>query len=154
MQPLIVALLVSASVLLSSAAAGAASLASGQKLKVKVDPNKVDVETAALWQHFGGWCAIAEWQPAVKKCEESKEGDNVFRTLTLGNGGKIKEKLLDETLTSYRYSIIEKSAAGQKLRGAVLDHTRCCRSGRSQHRVVRNLRCRRRQGRKSRSRVY
>ena len=107
MQPLIVALLVSASVLLSSAAAGAASLASGQKLKVKVDPNKVDVETAALWQHFGGWCAIAEWQPAVKKCEESKEGDNVFRTLTLGNGGKIKEKLLDETLTSYRYSIIE-----------------------------------------------
>ena len=107
MKPLITALLVSASALLCSAPAGAASLASGQKLKVRVDPKKVEVETAALWQRFGGWCAIAEWQPAVKKCGESKEGDNVFRTLTLGNGGKIKEKLLAETPTSYRYSIIE-----------------------------------------------
>ena len=107
MKLLITALLVSVSVLLSSAPAGAANLASGQKLEVQVDPKKLDVETAALWQRFGGWCAIAEWQPAVKKCEESKEGDNVFRTLTLGNGGKIKEKLLDETPTSYRYSIIE-----------------------------------------------
>jgi len=107
MKPLITALLVSASVLLIGEAAGAASLASGQKLKVHVDPKMVDAETAALWQRFGSWCAIAEWQPAVKKCEASKEGDNVFRTLTLENGGKIKEKLLDETPTSYRYSIIE-----------------------------------------------
>jgi hypothetical protein len=77
MKLLITALLVSVSVLLSSAPAGAANLASGQKLEVRVDPKKLDVETAALWQRFGGWCAIAEWQPAVKKCEESKEGDNV-----------------------------------------------------------------------------
>ncbi len=91
----------------ASAPADAASLASGKKLEVKVDPKKVDAETAALWQRFGGWCAIAEWHPAVKKCEETKEGDDVFRTLTLGDGGKIKEKLLDKTPTSYRYAIVE-----------------------------------------------
>ena len=38
-----------------SAPAGAANLASGQKLEVRVDPKKLDVETAALWQRFGGW---------------------------------------------------------------------------------------------------
>ncbi len=90
-----------------SAPADAASLASGKKLEVKVDSKNVAAEMASLWQKFGGWCAIAEWHPAVKKCEETKEGDDVFRTLTLGDGGKIKEKLLDKTPTSYRYAIVE-----------------------------------------------
>jgi polyketide cyclase/dehydrase/lipid transport protein len=107
MKSLITALLVSSSLILVSEVADAANLASGKKLEVKVDPKKIGEETTALWQRFGGWCAIAEWQPAVKKCEETKEGSNVFRTLTLGDGGKIKEKLLNKTPTSYRYAIVE-----------------------------------------------
>jgi hypothetical protein len=87
--------------------AEAASLASGKKLEVKVDPKKVDEESKALWSRFGGWCAIAEWHPAVKKCEEAKEGDTEFRTLTLSDGGKIKEKLVDKGPLSYRYAIVE-----------------------------------------------
>ena len=43
----------------------------------------------------------------MKKCEETKEGDTVFRTLTLGDGGKIKEKLVDKGPLSYRYAIVE-----------------------------------------------
>jgi hypothetical protein len=107
MKSLIIAVLVSSSLIVVSDAADAGNLASGKKLEVKIDPKKADEETAALWQRFGGWCAIAEWQPAVKKCEETKEGNDVFRTLTLGDGGKIKEKLLNKTPTSYRYAIIK-----------------------------------------------
>src|SRR5262245_8038566 len=88
--------------------ANAASLASGKKLAVKVDPKKIEAEKTALWAKFGGWCAIAEWHPAIKKCEESKEGDDTFRTLTLADAGTIKEKLLAQRPISYRYAIIER----------------------------------------------
>jgi hypothetical protein len=87
--------------------ADAASLTTGKKLEVKADPAKIDDEKKALWDRFGGWCAIAEWHPAVKSCTESKEGDADFRTLTLKDGGVIKEKLLDKNGTSYRYAIVE-----------------------------------------------
>jgi len=88
-------------------AAEAASLTSGKKLEVNVDPDNVAAETAALWKQFGGWCAIAEWHPSIKSCEESKDSDTVYRTLTLEDGGKIKEKLVDQSDVSYRYQIIE-----------------------------------------------
>lgn len=102
------ALLAASALLGFGQGADAASLASGKKLEVKVDPKKIDEEKTALWGRFGGWCAIAEWHPAIAKCEESKEGDTVFRTLTLKDGGAtIKEKLLDKSPISYRYAIIE-----------------------------------------------
>jgi hypothetical protein len=87
--------------------AEAASLASGKKLEVKVDPKNVSAEAKALWDRFGGWCAIAEWHPAVKSCTEAKEGDDTYRTLTLGDGGKIKEKLVSKGDLTYRYAIVE-----------------------------------------------
>lgn len=87
--------------------AGAASLAVGKKLEVNVDPKQMDAEKAALWKKFGGWCAISEWHPAIAKCEESKEGADTFRTLTLKDGGIIKEKLLESVDFRYRYAIIE-----------------------------------------------
>ena len=101
------ALLVAAALVVALGAAQAASLTSGKKLEVKVDPAKVEAEKTALWERFGGWCAIAEWHPAVKSCVDSKEGDAEFRTLTLQDGGVIKEKLLDKNGASYRYAIVE-----------------------------------------------
>ena len=106
-QSLFTALLATCALLAPLAAAEAASLTSGKKLEVKVDPAKVDAEKQALWDRFGGWCAIADWHPAVKSCTESKEGDDTYRTLTLQDGGVIKEKLLDRSGASYRYAIVE-----------------------------------------------
>lgn len=104
----ITALLLSSFALLPLAgAAHAASLTSGKKIEIRVDEEKVEAERKALWDQFGGWCAIAEWHPAVKSCEESKEGDTEFRTLTLQDGGVIKEKLVDRRGTSYQYEIVE-----------------------------------------------
>jgi hypothetical protein len=103
----ITVLLLSAALVPFADRADAASIASGRKLEVHVDEAKVEEEKKALWAQFGGWCAIAEWHPAIKTCEESKEGDTEYRTLTLQDGGKIKEKLVDKSGASYRYEIIE-----------------------------------------------
>lgn len=62
---------------------------------------------AEVFAKFGAFCAIQEWHPAVAKCEETKEGNDTFRTLTLKDGAKIKEKLLSKADTSYSYAIVE-----------------------------------------------
>lgn len=62
---------------------------------------------ADIWAVVGDFCAIKSWHPAVAQCEETKEGDATFRTLTLKDGGKIKEKLTGTDGTSYTYEIVE-----------------------------------------------
>lgn len=101
------AIVASTACVLAMAPAGAASLVSAKKLEINVDQTKTEAERTALWEKIGGWCAISEWHPAIAKCEASKEGDTEFRTLTLKDGGLIKEKLLDKGTTSYKYEIIE-----------------------------------------------
>jgi hypothetical protein len=94
--------------ILSAPMAHAASLAVGKKAEVKVDPKKMDAERGALWERFGGWCAIKDWHPAVEKCDASKEGDADIRTLTLKNGGGIvKERLTERKDFVYKYMILE-----------------------------------------------
>lgn len=99
----------SAALVLAAAAmpADAASLAVGKKAEINVDAKAMAAERTRLWKEFGGWCAIETWHPAIAKCEESKEGADTFRTLTLKDGGTIKEKLLESVDNRYKYAIIE-----------------------------------------------
>lgn len=60
-----------------------------------------------IWEIVGEFCAIKSWHPAVAECEQTVEGDVTFRTLTLKDGGKIKEKLTDTDDLSYSYEITE-----------------------------------------------
>jgi hypothetical protein len=62
---------------------------------------------AEVWALVGDFCAIKNWHPAVAGCEEFTEGGDTFRTLTLKDGGKIKERLTDKDDTSYSYVIVE-----------------------------------------------
>jgi len=62
---------------------------------------------SVIWALAGEFCSIKDWHPAVADCQESKEGDATFRLLTLKDGGKIKEKLLESDDTSYSYEIVE-----------------------------------------------
>ena len=101
------ALIAGAGLALAVGPSAAASLVSAKKLEVNVEEAKAEAERTALWAKIGGWCAIAEWHPAIAKCEESKDGDIEFRTLTLKDGGVIKEKLLEKGTTSYKYEITE-----------------------------------------------
>jgi len=60
-----------------------------------------------VWAVASEFCSIKDWHPVVADCQETKEGEATFRTLTLKDGGKIKEKLLESDDTSYSYEIIE-----------------------------------------------
>lgn len=60
-----------------------------------------------VWAMVGDFCAIKDWHPAVADCEQMEEEGDTYRILTLGDGGKIKEKLTKTGDTSYSYDIIE-----------------------------------------------
>jgi hypothetical protein len=92
---------VAAAIAVGATAAVAASGISVRQV-AKVNGTNTDV-----WAKIGSFCAIKDWHPALAGCEESKEGDATFRTLTLKDGGKIKEKLTGTTDTGYTYQIID-----------------------------------------------
>lgn len=87
--------------------ASAAQLSSSEKIEIKVDPKAANEDSKLLWQRFGNFCQIAEWHPVVRSCTEGKEDGVVYRTLSLEDGGKIKEKLLGLSPSGYRYAIVE-----------------------------------------------
>jgi Polyketide cyclase / dehydrase and lipid transport len=60
-----------------------------------------------IWAIVGDFCAIKTWHPAVADCVEEKDGDVVYRTITLKDGGKIKEKLTGTEDLGYSYEIVE-----------------------------------------------
>ena len=64
-------------------------------------------EPADVWTLVGDFCAIKNWHPVVADCQTTKEGDADVRTLTLKDGGKIKEKLTAKDDLSYSYEIVE-----------------------------------------------
>ncbi|HIJ61787.1 MAG TPA: SRPBCC family protein [Rhodospirillaceae bacterium] len=61
-----------------------------------------------VWKTIGGFCGIAEWHPAIAKCELSKKGSAVLRTLSLNGGGTVVEKLLrlNDEKYQYTYSVV------------------------------------------------
>lgn len=60
-----------------------------------------------VWEMISDFCSIQDWHPAVAECDQSDEGGETFRLLTLQDGGKIKEKLVDQDDESYTYQIVE-----------------------------------------------
>ncbi|MFD0987101.1 SRPBCC family protein [Methyloligella solikamskensis] len=60
-----------------------------------------------VWPLVSDFCAIKDWHPAVVDCVESEKDGDTFRTLTLGDGGEIYERLTDRGDLSYSYEIIE-----------------------------------------------
>ena len=101
--------ILAAALVLTAGASAAGAVEVHQMLTVKGAPD-------AVWQKVGDFCAIKDWHPAVKACVVSEEGGVTFRTLTLPDGGAIKEKLLEKTDTSYSYEIIESPLPVQNYR--------------------------------------
>lgn len=62
---------------------------------------------ADLAAKYATVCGIKDWHPAVASCDETTEGTTTFRTLTLKDGGKIKEKITSKTAEGYAYRIVE-----------------------------------------------
>lgn len=93
------------SALFIAATATAAAAASGVVVSKSADIKGKKVED--IIAKYGAFCAIEKWHPAVAKCDESKEGNDVFRTLTLKDGAKIKEKRTSQSEGTYGYKITE-----------------------------------------------
>ncbi len=62
-----------------------------------------------LWAAIGDFCGIANWHPAIAKCELSESNGSKFRKLTTKDGAVLLEKLvkLDAKAMSYTYQITE-----------------------------------------------
>lgn len=63
-----------------------------------------------VWQLIGDFCSIDDWHPAITECVlEDKGPSGVFRTLTLGDGATILERLTaqPDDERSYSYAILE-----------------------------------------------
>ncbi len=82
------------------AAHAASGVIVSKKLEIK------GMSAADVMARFGAFCGIKDWHPAVAKCDESSEGGNTFRTLTLQDGAQIKEKLTGKSEDGYKYSIV------------------------------------------------
>ncbi len=85
-------------------ALGAATAAGAVEVKQEVT---VPAGQLATWRKIGAFCGIKEWHPAIANCERSRVGTSIFRTLTLKDGGKIKEKLSGIGKVNYSYTIEE-----------------------------------------------
>lgn len=80
---------------------GAANAAEVQRrAEIRGDKDKI-------WAAFGDWCGIADWHPAIAKCDEREMGGAKIRTLTTKDGGIIKETLLSSEPLAYSYRIDE-----------------------------------------------
>ncbi len=62
---------------------------------------------ADVWAEIGAFGAVADWHPAIDKCEIVELDGVVHRHLTLVDGELILERLDDENDHLYRYSIVE-----------------------------------------------
>ena len=63
-----------------------------------------------VWAMIGEFGTIDRWHPAIEmSVVEGDGGNGIYRTLTLGDGGVIRELLLDYSLRErlYSYAIIE-----------------------------------------------
>jgi hypothetical protein len=61
------------------------------------------------WALLGDFCGIANWHPAIAKCEMREMDGAKIRTLTTQDGAQIVEKLTnwDDAAHSYSYEILE-----------------------------------------------
>lgn len=68
---------------------------------------RLNVSADEAWKLVGGFNALPDWHPAVKKSELTEEGQ--VRTLSLAGGGSIVEKLekSDDAGRTYTYSIVD-----------------------------------------------
>jgi len=78
-----------------------------QAAEIKSSASKTSSQSVdAVWTKIGDFCGIANWHPAVAKCELS--ADKKDRTLSLKGGGTIVEHLVrwSDKTHSYTYKIV------------------------------------------------
>jgi|TARA_B110000908_G_scaffold131821_1_gene155175 hypothetical protein len=78
-------------------------------------PQKIDdriiikAEPAKAWAMIKDYENVQKWLPTVKSVKVEKKGADTFRTLTLKNGGKIKERIksIDDANMKIKFEVLE-----------------------------------------------
>ena len=61
----------------------ALALGSGSAYAIEIKRRtEIPGEPQMVWGLIGAFCAIKDWHPVVADCQETKEGDVTFRTLS------------------------------------------------------------------------
>ena len=70
---------------------------------------EINAPAARVWELIGGFNDLPDWHPAVARSEVDGEGVGSVRTLTLGDGAVIRERLdaHDDAGRSCSYTITE-----------------------------------------------
>ena len=78
---------------------------SGEEIEMVEVTESVSVaaDANAAWELIGDPSALAEWHPAI----DSSEVENDLRHLILGDGGRIEERITEQSGRSYSYEFIE-----------------------------------------------
>jgi len=61
---------------------------------------------AEVWGLIGDFHGADTWHPMIAASQREAAGDEEFRVLTVVNGAKVMEHLVDKTGHSYTYSIV------------------------------------------------
>lgn len=67
-----------------------------ESISVGADPN-------AVWELVGDPSALSDWHPAIA----SSEVENDLRHCALGDGGRLEERITEQSGQSYSYEILE-----------------------------------------------
>lgn len=90
-------------------AAAALTMAAAPALALEVTATKtIPAQAGAVWTAMGDFCGVANWHPAIEKCELSMDKKREVRTLALKGGGTIVEKLgaRDAEAMTYIYALL------------------------------------------------
>lgn len=86
-------------------AAAAALLAATPAFALEASTTKdIAASPDKVWQAIGNFCGIADWHPAIAKCEMTQRDGATTRSLTLRGGGTIVERQTGRDDSAMRYS--------------------------------------------------
>ena len=70
---------------------------------------EVDASADAVWELVRDFGGVLSWSSALESCEVEGEGIGAVRTLGLGGGTSIRERLesLEDSSRTFRYSIVD-----------------------------------------------
>lgn len=94
---------------LTAAAAVLLAFTASPALALDVTVEKtIPAQAGAVWTAIGDFCGVAQWHPAIEKCELSVHKNREVRTLSLKGGGTIVEKLgaWDREGMAYAYAMM------------------------------------------------
>lgn len=95
--------------LIALAALSVSAFAHGPTPQKIDDRITVKAEPAKVWAMIKDYENVQKWLPTVKSVKIEKKGGNIYRTLSLKSGGKVKEhiKSVDDDNMKIKFEVLE-----------------------------------------------